>query len=125
MKDANQPTNMETLCGGTNLQVQLLGGKTETVFVRQVKMRELTRYSAMFFAQDEGAQVELFTGKSAEWVDALLPASFVAVLKEGQRLNVDFFAAWAERQKETAAMLETAMKSKSPNSPPNSPAKAG
>ena len=49
---------------------------------------------------DEMRLAQVYTGKDAQWVDALSPASQEAVVSEGDRINADFFGRWFRRRLE-------------------------
>ena len=91
---------METLQGHGSLLVSFVDPSrpSETVFIRQLPLRDM---EALLGAQgDEMRLAQVYTGKDAQWVDALSPASQEAVVSEGDRINADFFGRWFRRRLE-------------------------
>jgi hypothetical protein len=86
----------ETLFGGADLEIRLLGGGTENVFIRQIPIRLMPQMLASL--EDENRLVELFCDKPEGWSDTLDPESFEKVVTEGERLNADFFSRWVQRR---------------------------
>ncbi len=122
--------NFKTLVGGTVMSVLTLDGE-EAIFVRQLPVKA---YPDLFRCLgDEIARVCLYTMRagpvsgetsnlklqtsgnlessnfklpaSVEWVEALLPESHEAILKEGEKLNAAFFGRWLERKRTAEALL--------------------
>jgi hypothetical protein len=85
-----------TLMGGKELSVTLEGGTTETLTIRQLKVKELP--ALMESLDDESAQAALYCDKDGAFVDSLTRESFEAVILAGEEANADFFFRWAERQ---------------------------
>jgi hypothetical protein len=116
------PTSLETLLGGVEVPVVLLDGAVETVRVRQLPIRD---YPAFLAAQmDEPAMADLLCGKPAGWGERLGFDSLEMVVREGDRLNADFFGRWLRRRLErqerllpgsTAAMGGSATPSPTPS----------
>ncbi len=86
----------ETLFGGAELEVNLVAGGTEKVFVRQIPVRLMSQMLANL--EDENRLVELFCDKPDGWSDSLAVESFEKVVLEGERLNSDFFSRWVHRR---------------------------
>ena len=86
----------ETLFGGIELEVSLVAGGTEKVFVRQIPVRLMPQMLANL--EDENRLVELFCDKPDGWSDSITPESFEKVVLEGERLNSDFFSRWVHRR---------------------------
>lgn len=82
--------------GGTDLEVTLLDGSTETVKVRQLPIKSMESYLHSF--ADESKVVGLFTDKSEEWAAQLTPASHTAIMEKGEEINRPFFVAWYQRR---------------------------
>ena len=94
------PTPLETLQGYGSLLVSFADPSrpSETVFIRQLPLREM---EALLGAQgDEMLLAQVYTGKDAAWVDSLSAASQEAVVSEGDRINADFFGRWFRRRLE-------------------------
>ena len=86
----------ETLFGGAELEVNLMAGGTEKVFVRQIPVRLMPEMLANL--EDENRLVELFCDRPEGWSDSLAVESFEKVVLEGERLNADFFSRWVQRR---------------------------
>jgi hypothetical protein len=86
----------ETLFGGAEIEVHLVAGGTEKVFVRQIPVRLMPQMLANL--EDENRLVELFCDKPDGWSDSITPESFEKVVFEGERLNADFFSRWVHRR---------------------------
>lgn len=119
------PNNQQILEGGVIVIAKFdpttKGEKPEEkVLVKILKLRQLREYGPMMAANDEAGQIELFTGKDAEWVDSLAHDSAVQILKEGQELNRDFFVQWAGRMTAVSEVLKSSLP---PLPPPTSPPK--
>jgi hypothetical protein len=106
MSTENQNTSadkMITLMGGAEISVTLQDSSTQTVKVLQLPIKTYPALRASLL--DEVRLAALYCGKDAGWAEQLTPKSHTEVIKEGKRINWDFFSAWAERQKEMAALL--------------------
>jgi len=77
------------------VEVTLDGGATETVRLRQVKVREFRQAQAVAVG-DEARLIEICTDKAPGWAETLTPESFNALAIEARRINQAFFA-WCER----------------------------
>jgi hypothetical protein len=88
--------DLETIRGGVDLEVQLIGGGTEAVFVRQMPIRQMPQLLAAL--EDEPRMVELFCDRPEGWSDTLTPESFERLVAEGDRLNAVFFSRWLRRR---------------------------
>ena len=88
--------DLETINGGFEVEVRLIGGSCEKVFVRQLPIRLMPEHLARM--ENEPALVELFCDKPSGWSDTLTPESFEEVVIEGERLNADFFSRWLRRR---------------------------
>jgi hypothetical protein len=88
--------DLETIRGGVDLEVQLVGGGTEQVFVRQIPIRLMPQLLATL--EDEPRMVELFCDRPEGWSDTLTPEAFERLVAEGERLNADFFSRWLRRR---------------------------
>lgn len=87
-----------TLYGGSEVTVTKLDGTTEVVKVRQLLIRDFPDFLKLL--DDEPGQVDFYCSKTRGWGDTLTPASFEAVLTEGDKLNSDFFSRWVQRRLE-------------------------
>jgi len=124
---------METLVGSSELTVEFRDGRTQTVTVRQLPIKLYQQYLASM--DDECAMVELLCSYPKGWADTLTPASHVAVVEEGTRINRDFFEPWVQRRLERQKLfvpdlLDRMLKmaepgQPSPASPPASRRNAG
>lgn len=132
----NGPTKTETLLGGANRQVTRPDGSDESVRIRQLHVRHFPAYAECLL--DEPRMVELLCEKPLHWADTLTIDDFEAIIREGARLNADFFGRWAARRQATiesltrARMLEGQQPGRSeqetgrsPTTSPNSPSPAG
>jgi hypothetical protein len=114
-----EPTQTETLFGGTKVSVQFKG-KTdnEEVFVRQL---EVDAYPKLLdISMDEFKQIELYCDKPAGWAKTLTPKSHNEIMETAERLNSDFFSPWAARQLKRLerirpGLVETAMRAALPS----------
>lgn len=88
--------DLETIRGGVDLEVQLIGGGTETVFVKQIPIRQMPQLLAAL--EDEPRMVEIFCDRPEGWSDTLTPESFERLVAEGDRLNAVFFSRWLRRR---------------------------
>jgi hypothetical protein len=86
----------ETLYGGVELEVNLVAGGTEKVFVRQIPIRLMPQMMANL--ENENQLVELFCDRPKGWSDSITPESFEKVVQEGERMNTDFFVRWFQRR---------------------------
>lgn len=102
---------LNTLIGGVTVTARFRNDNTaEDVTVHALTIRNLRKFADLMAATDEAGQIELFTGKPAAWVDRLTMDSAVEILEAGQKLNEDFFASWAARQKGLGERLASRMK---------------
>lgn len=103
--DAPTSTDLlTTVLGGVALDVRRMNGTAEAVLVRQLPLRDLPRYLQAY--EDEARSVELFCDRPPGWSDGLTPESFLQILAEGERLNLDFLAGYTARlQRRREAVL--------------------
>lgn len=85
-KTENKMSAAEVLRGGADVTVELAAGGTETVRVRQVRVRELEEYLRREMSGDM-AIITWVTGKPDEWFDAITLDSWEALIAENQRQN--------------------------------------
>jgi len=78
----------DTLLGGREVDVTKIDNTTETVTVRQIRIRELDTYRES--EGDEVALVAFVTGKDADWVDMLMPEDFEKLLAIDAEVNGPF-----------------------------------
>ena len=88
--------DLENIRGGMDLELSLVGGGTEQVFVRQIPIRLMPQLLAAL--EDEPRMVELFCDRPEGWSDTLTPEAFEKIVAEGERLNADFFSRWLRRR---------------------------
>ena len=86
----------DTLLGGVEIEVNLVAGGTEKVFVRQIPVRLMRQMLA--YLEDENRLIELFCDRPKGWSDSITVESFEKVVQEGERLNTDFFVRWFQRR---------------------------
>ena len=98
--ETQPPTPLATVLGGIHLQARFRDGKTETVLVRELPVRELPSYARAL--DDEAKSVELLLGKPEGWADWLTNESFLEILTKADELNVPFLAAFLKRKIERA-----------------------
>jgi hypothetical protein len=127
--DSNGPTQAETTKAGLCLRVAKLDGSAEDVSLAQLPLK---RMEALLAAQGDEMQLALlYTGRDESWFDSLEPDGQELIVREGDRLNADFFGRWFLRRQErlerlipgSRAKLLGAMDPGSPNlaSPNSSP----
>jgi len=88
--------DLENIRGGMDLELSLVGGGTEQVFVRQIPIRLMPQLLAAL--EDEPRMVELFCDRPEGWSETLTPEAFEKIVAEGERLNADFFSRWLRRR---------------------------
>jgi hypothetical protein len=88
---------MNTILGTKPVPVRYNNGHEESIDVRAVPIRLMPRLSSAYLTHDEGALIELYTGKKPEWSDALTPESIETVLAAGEEMNRGPFGAYAAR----------------------------
>lgn len=96
MSAPNEPTKAETLRGGQQIPVTLQDGASDSVFVRQLPVKEFEPWLGCL--DDEPRAAELMCGKESGWGDRLTVESLEAVIATGERLNRDFFERWLGRR---------------------------
>lgn len=125
MSATNEPTKADTLRGGQIIIVTFDDGSTESVFVRQLPVKDFEAWLGAL--DDEPRVVALLCGRDACWVDRLTNESMEAIVTTGERLNRDFFERWLQRRtarKEWLAPLlarNAAVVATLPTGSPNSP----
>ncbi len=108
-KQSEEPVDrMVTLMGGVEVVVTLAaeqldgaplkGTVTETIFLRQLPIKEFPRVRRAL--SDEVALAAIYCGKEIGWAERLLPASHELVIEQGERINRDFFSRWSARMEE-------------------------
>lgn len=97
---------MEILYGGTDLTVRLLSGGQETVKVRKVSFRDLSRMGQAIVNQNDAAEVLLYTGKDEAWLESIEPEDAIEIISVGRRLSEGPFQKWFASRKEALLMLE-------------------
>jgi hypothetical protein len=98
---------METVSGGKLLSVTRENPDgttaTEQVKVRQLKIKEFPEYAAAL--DDEPKLASLLCSKTPGWADALTNESLEQIVREGKRINADFFERWCQRKRENIEVL--------------------
>lgn len=88
---------------GEELTVTHVDGRTETVKVRKVPIREMRLLGEAWGKEDK--EVAVYTGKTDDWVKTLTDESFEAVVERGKELNFLSFKRWFKRQERTLEAL--------------------
>jgi len=99
----NEPT-MKTILGGHEIEVTFADGSKETVKVRQLPVKLMSKYAIAI--GDDSAAIELYCDKPPGWADTLSGDSYNAVADMGLDLNSDFFRAWFQRRMKIAESLK-------------------
>lgn len=87
---------------GVDVSIKHWDGTVETVRVRRIPRDELGRFDDCLCACNtagESLECAFYVGKDKAWAATLDDESFERVLTEGQRLNLERFAAWVKRQR--------------------------
>lgn len=98
-------TNLIAVLGGVEMTAVKDDGSTETVKVRQLKLRQSQAYLTLAQANDEAGMIELFCDKPQNWADSLTPDSQQNLLETGEKLNRDFMLCSAARRVERREKL--------------------
>ncbi len=101
MSDPNQ--EIETMHDGVMMTIALVGGTTERVKVRKVPLREMDLLAAAWGRQP--AEIAVYCDKPAEWVEKLSDDGWLAIMREGRRLNKSPFKEWFGFQNEAMSAL--------------------
>lgn len=90
------PTPAETLKQGADIVVVFNDGQERLIRILQLPIRMM---EALLVAQgDEPKLILLYTGQTEEWLDEVTPTSQEEIVKEGDRINADFFGRWFQRR---------------------------
>lgn len=115
------------IVGELNSQAVLRDGSVIDTKVRQLRLRELPKLADCI--GDEAAMLKMCTSLSEEQINELSLMSAEGLVSLCERLNMDFFQRWLERQlrrneavvpgvrQRIAATVESALRTTSPNSP--------
>ncbi len=88
--NTNEPTRLETAFGGgPEFGVTLVDGTVEMVRIRQCPVAEYQ--DGVKRDGDDFALVEWYCNKPAGWAKKLIPPDFTHIVREGERINADFF----------------------------------
>jgi len=103
------------VAGGVDIDVQVVGGKTEKLRVRILAVDSMQIYMALIQANDEGGLIDLFLDKPSGFFKTLTAKSQADVIELGEELNADFMMRCAarvkaRREKLTPGFEEKAMK---------------
>lgn len=85
-----------TIEGGVDMQVEYKNGNKETVKVRQVQATKINDFAQRL--GDEAFLVAMYCDKPLEWVDTLTYESLAAVADKGLEINLPFFKTWFLRR---------------------------
>lgn len=100
---------LATVAGGIKATATLrdFEGNTseETVFIRELPIRQLQDYVDAMSRLDEPTVVELFCGKEPGWSDRLLASSHEAILQKGEELNRPILDSWMSRSRATMGQI--------------------
>lgn len=94
------PASLATLLGGEAMKVTLRDGTVEEVFVRQLPLRLIGKWSGLDSnggVDAEAQLIELFLDKPEGFADGLTVESAEAVLAKGDALNRPTFVRWQQR----------------------------
>jgi hypothetical protein len=89
-------TTATILHGGKEVIVRVSADLNETVFVRQLAIREKTEYLAA--QDDEDKIIALVTGRPDKWIHALPIAQAEKLVLAADEVNGDFFHRWLTRR---------------------------
>lgn len=81
-------------------------GDVKEVKVKCLPIRKFAEYASLI--EDESALVEIFTGLSADEVDALHRDDFVKIIELGHALNFEAFTDWLKRKVSAKKMIASA-----------------
>jgi len=117
------------LAGTVNFRAVMLDGSEIDVAVRQLRLRELPKLADCI--GDEAAMLKLCTSLSEAQIDSISLKSAEGLVTLCERLNMDFFQRWLERQlrrneavvpgvrAKIAAAVDSALPTTSPRSRPD------
>lgn len=101
---------LETLNDGMELEVTFEDATTETVKVRKIPMREMSRLGAAW--AKEPKELLLYVRRNGgekepddAWIDRLNETSWETLIKEGRRINFSRFTNYFARQREAFALM--------------------
>ena len=104
-ENTNQgPTKAETVLGGKFMEVKLTNGQSQRVHVKQLPMRMMVELASVM--GDPVSIICLCTGNKAEWTDSVDIESFEELVRECDRVNMDFLGRWAALQKSRLKALK-------------------
>jgi len=120
-----------TLFGKEDITVTCRDGRTETVSIKQIPIREVGKFLELL--DDEPSLVEFLCGKEKGWADGLSIESYEEVAERGTALNYPTCAGFLARREKLAAwgakeVMPRAQRIKelgSPNSAPTPPSPSG
>lgn len=117
------------MAGGEKFTVRFVDGKTESVIVRALGVRDFEKY--LNILDDEPAVAELLCDMPPKKVDRLDPASLGELVDFGEEVNAPFFQPWLARRMARKERMVTglsssrkAQKEASANSSPTSQSSA-
>lgn len=113
-----KPKDMETLLGGTEIEVTFLDKTTERVRVRQLHVADYPAYQRAL--DNEADTCEVLCDRKPGWGRTLDFESVFKIVDEGERLNAGFFLRWLQRKVERNGRIlggAAPLPSSSPNAP--------
>ena len=88
---------LNTILGGSILNITKLDGGKEDVKVLQLPIKKYPAYLAVI--EEEDKMIELLCDKPSGFSETLMPESWEAVIVLGETLNSDFFWRWVQRRR--------------------------
>jgi hypothetical protein len=87
-----------TLTGGHEFTVTKRDGTNETVFVRQLAVKEFPKF--LQTQDDELEMIDFVCGKTKGFAETLSNEGHEALVAEIEKVNGDFFSRWLKRRNE-------------------------
>jgi hypothetical protein len=86
-----------TLTGGNEFSITKRDGTNETVFVRQLAIKEFPKFLQV--QDDELEMIDFACGKTKGFAETLSPESHEALIAQIEKVNGDFFSRWLARRR--------------------------
>lgn len=90
------PDSIAVFHGGVEIAVTHRDGRSESVLVRELNFEQVPQY-AQILGEPEDKVAALFSGRPAEWINSLTRESVVAIVVQGEELNLPFTVGWMQR----------------------------
>jgi len=97
-KTDTKPDSFAILLGGNEILVTRQDGRTETVKVLKLPIKQFPALLKAITGSEE-QQAEVYCGQPSGWAETLDRESMEKVIIEGEELNVSFFERWYQRQR--------------------------